>query len=342
MWTKSGPHRGGGDTVTVNGPGSAGGQWAPASTVEIRELECFLVLADELHFGRTGERLYVSQSRVSQLIRSLEQRIGARLVDRTSRRVRLTRLGEDFLQALRPAYAALRDTVDNARAAASGLNGPLRIGFQGIVGYAFMDVIGEFEGRYPECAVRLTELPLSDPFGPLYRGEVDTAVVLLPVAEPTLVLGPVFSRQPQYLAVSRRHAFATRTALDAEDLATTPLLGVAAPAPDYWREAQAPTRTPSGTPVPQGPTIGTLQEGLSLVAANRGVMLLCHPTTEHHHRRDVAYVPVTGLPDSALGLIWRRDLHNARVRAFAEAVANALVHQQDSTEPIQQQASSVH
>jgi DNA-binding transcriptional LysR family regulator len=292
--------------------------------VEIRELECFLVLAEELHFGRTGERLYVSQGRVSQLIRSLEQRIGARLADRTSRRVRLTPLGEDFLNALRPAYAALRDTVDNARAAALGVSGPLRIGFQGNAGYGFMDAVGEFEDRYPGCATQITELPLSDPFGPLHRDEVDTAVVLLPVEEPTLVLGPVFSRQPQYLAVSHRHLFATRTTLDAEDLATTPVVGVAAPAPDYWREVQAPTRTPSGTPVPQGPAVGTLQEGLSLVAANRGVMLLCHPTTEYHHRRDVAFVPVTGLPDSALGLVWRGDRENARVRAFAEAVADAL------------------
>lgn len=293
----------------------------PASRVEIRELECFLILAEELHFGRTGERLYVSQGRVSQLIRALEQRIGARLADRTSRRVRLTPLGEDFLTTLRPAYAALHGAVENARAAARGVSGPLRIGFQGVVGYGFMDVVGEFEDRYPGCTTRITELPLADPFGPLHRDEVDTAVVLLPVEEPTLVLGPVFSRQPQYVAASRRHTFATRTDVDAEDLATTPLVGVAAPAPDYWREAQAPTRTPSGTPVPRGPAVGTLQEGLSLVAANRGVMLLCRPTTEYQRRGDVTYVPVRGLPESALGLVWRGDRENGRVRAFAEAVA---------------------
>lgn len=60
------------------------------SGLEIRELECFLALSEELHFGRAAERLYVSQSRISQLLRALEGRIGARLLDRTSRRVRLT------------------------------------------------------------------------------------------------------------------------------------------------------------------------------------------------------------------------------------------------------------
>ncbi|MFF8594537.1 LysR family transcriptional regulator [Streptomyces sp. NPDC015220] len=309
--------------MIATGPGTTGGSPPPVGSVEIRELECFLVLAEELHFGRTGERLYVSQGRVSQLIRALEQRVGARLVDRTSRRVRLTPLGEDFLGALRPAYAALRTAVENARAAALG-GAPLRIGFQGVAGYGFMEVVREFEDRSPGCASRITELPLCDPFGPLHRDEVDTAVVLLPVREPEFVLGPVFSRQPQYLAVSRRHPFAGRTVLDAEELADSPLVGVAAPAPDYWREVQAPTRTPAGAPVPQGPAVGTLQEGLSLVAAGRGVMLLCRPTTEYHHRRDVAYVPVTGLPESALGLVWHRDRENTRVRAFAEAVAGDL------------------
>ncbi|MFF0729068.1 LysR family transcriptional regulator [Streptomyces sp. NPDC004134] len=292
--------------------------------VEIRELECFLVLAEELHFGRTGERLYVSQSRVSQLVRALEHRVGARLVDRTSRRVRLTAAGEDFLAALRPAYAALRAAVDDARAAALGVGGPLRIGFQGVVGYGFMDAVGEFEDRHPGCATRLTELPLSDPFGALHRDEVDAAVVLLPVAEPGLALGPVFSVQPQYAAVSRRHAFAGLPEVDAEDLAGTPLIGVTAPAPPYWREAQSPAHTPSGTPVPRGPEVGTLQEGLSLVAADRGVMLLCRPTAEHHPRGDVAYVRVRGLRESALGLVWREGGAGAAVRAFAGAVEEAM------------------
>ncbi|TDC23297.1 LysR family transcriptional regulator [Streptomyces sp. 8K308] len=292
--------------------------------MEIRELECFLILAEELHFGRTGERLYVSQGRVSQLIRALERRIGARLVDRTSRRVRLTPLGEDFLSALRPTYTALRATIDNTRAAALGQSGLLRIGFQGVTGYGFMDVVSKFEDQNPGYTTHITELPLSDPFGPLHRNEIDTAVVLLPVKEPDLVLGPVFSRQPQYLAVSHRHPFAHRTVLSAEELADSPLVGVAAPAPDYWREAQAPLRTPSGAPVPRGPLVGTLQEGLSQVAANRGVMLLCHPTTEYHHRRDVTYLPITGLPESALGLIWHSDHESPQVRAFANTIASDL------------------
>ncbi|GHC42865.1 LysR family transcriptional regulator [Streptomyces flavofungini] len=286
------------------------------SGLEVRELECFLALAEELHFGRAGERLYVSQSRVSQLLAALEQRIGARLVERTSRRVRLTPLGERFHAELRPAYAELSGVVERARESARGVAGRIRIGFQGTADARLMEAITTFQKQHPGCVTEIAEVPFADPFGAVRAGEVDAAIVLLPVAEPELVLGPLFSRQQQTVAVSVRHPFASRPSLTPADLADTPLISATAPAPAYWREAQAPSAVPA-------PAVRTLQEGLTLVAADRGAMLLCRPTAEYHGRRDVAFVPVTGVPDSVLGLVWHRDGETERVRAFARAVAAA-------------------
>ncbi|MFE7661156.1 LysR family transcriptional regulator [Streptomyces celluloflavus] len=292
------------------------------SSLDLRELECFLVLSEELHFGRTGERLYVSQSRVSQLLRALESRIGARLVDRTSRRVRLTPLGADFRTALRPAYDALRATVETTRTAARGIEGRLTIGFQGTADDRIMRAIDAFQARHPGCDTEIVEIPFCDPFGALRSGAVDVAVTLLPAAEPDLTLGPVFSAQPQTLALSVRHPLASRAALTAEELAAVPLISADGPAPAYWREAHAPTVTPEGRPIPAGPAVSTLQEGITLTAAGRGAMLLCRPTADYHGRRDIAFVPVTGLPDSVLGLLHHPARETARIRAFSAAVAN--------------------
>ena len=77
------------------------------SGVELREIRVFLTLAEELHFGRTAERLGITHSRVSQTIQTLEARVGAKLFDRTSRRVALTRLGEQLRAALSPVYREL-------------------------------------------------------------------------------------------------------------------------------------------------------------------------------------------------------------------------------------------
>ncbi|MEW2353818.1 LysR family transcriptional regulator, partial [Spirillospora sp. NPDC029432] len=293
------------------------------SGLEIGELEAFLALADELHFGRAGERLYLSQSRVSQLIRSLESRVGARLVERTSRRVRLTPLGERLLADARPAYDDLRAALDGARAAARGVGGVLRIGFQGTANDQVMAAVAAFQSRHPDSVVEIVEIPFTDPFGPVRRDEVDAAVVLLPMEEDDLVLGRAFSEQPQTVAVASGHPFAGRAGLDAEELAGLPLIGVGGPAPEYWRRAQAPLATPNGAAIPRGPVVGTLQEGLAMVAAGRGALLLCRGTAAEQGRRGVAFVEVGGLPPSVLGLVWHRDRENARTRAFAAALADA-------------------
>ncbi|MFI2279747.1 LysR family transcriptional regulator [Nocardia beijingensis] len=289
--------------------------------LEVRELEAFLALAEELHFGRAGARLYVSQSRVSQLLRALERRIGGQLVERTSRTVRLTPLGADFLAELRPAYAALRATVDEARAAARGARGSLRVGFQGAGNDHLMAVVELFQQWHPDCSTELVEIPLSDPFGAVRRGEVDAAVVLLPMGEDDLVLGSVFAGQRQTLALSSSHPLASRAELSVEELTAVALIGVRAPAPEYWRRAQALDVTPGGRRVRSGPEVGTLEEGLAAVAAGRGAMLLCHPTADSHRRRPVSFVPVTGIGESRLGLVWHRYRETPRVRAFSRAVA---------------------
>lgn len=82
--------------------------------VELREIRVFLTLAEELHFGRTGERLGLTQSRVSQTLRTLETRLGDRLVQRTSRRVTLTRAGERLRADLAPAYEGLLSVLQRS------------------------------------------------------------------------------------------------------------------------------------------------------------------------------------------------------------------------------------
>ncbi|HZX05201.1 LysR family transcriptional regulator [Kribbella sp.] len=286
--------------------------------LDVRELECFLVLADELHFGRTAERLYLSQSRVSQLLQSLERRIGGQLFERTSRRVALTPLGKEFLTSLRPAYAALERVVENAREYAGATRGTLKIGFQGAAGDILLGAVAEFQSRHPECLIDVCELPLNDPFGAVRQGAVDAAVVLLPVAEDDLVLGPVFSHQQQTLTVCSSHRLAARSAIGAEELAGECLIAIAGPAPGYWRQVQAPTQTPGGQLIHRGPEVRTLQEGLSLIAAGRGGMLVCRPTAERTQGwPGIVSVPLSGLPDSALGLVWRRGGDTPVLQAFA-------------------------
>ncbi|WP_049557017.1 LysR family transcriptional regulator [Nonomuraea sp. SBT364] len=289
--------------------------------MEFRELECFVVLSEELHFARTAERLYLSPGRVSQLMRALETRIGGRLFERTSRRVRLTPLGERFLADLRPAYAGLAEAVHRAKAAAREVTGVLRVGFLATPTEVVTGSVLAFESRHPGSEVELVEIPLSDPFGRLRAGQVDVAFTLLPVDEPDLATGEGLNCVPYQLGVSVRHPLAGRAGIGAEELAGVPLIGLDGPAPRLWRERVAPSVTPSGQPIPLAGTVATNQEGLTQVALGRGGMLFCTPTAAHHSRPDVRFVPVTGLPPSVLGLAWVKAAESAAIRAFAEAAA---------------------
>ncbi|NUR89642.1 MAG: LysR family transcriptional regulator [Nonomuraea sp.] len=287
--------------------------------MEFRELECFVVLSEELHFARTAERLYLSPGRVSQLIRSLETRIGGKLVERTSRRVRLTALGERFLADLRPAYDGLNGAVVSARAAAREVTGLVRVGFLATPTDVVTGAVRRFEDAYPGCAVELVEIPLSDPFSRLRAHEVDLVFTLLPVEEPDIDTGGGLNRVPMRVALPIRHPLAGRRGIDVEELAGLELIGLNDPAPRRWREHIAPQATPSGRPIAGAGTVATSQEGLTQVALGRGAMLICTPSAAQFVRPDVAFVPVMGLPDSVLGVAWLKSSQTAAVRAFNEA-----------------------
>ncbi|MFD5645153.1 LysR substrate-binding domain-containing protein, partial [Streptomyces anulatus] len=91
---------------------------------------------------------------------------------------------------------------------ARGVGGVFRVGFQGTANDPFMRAVTAFRDGHPDCAAEIVEIPLSDPFGAVHRGEVDAAGVLMPVLDDALVLGPVFSARPLSLANTDRHPYA--------------------------------------------------------------------------------------------------------------------------------------
>ncbi|ACZ21957.1 transcriptional regulator [Sanguibacter keddieii DSM 10542] len=290
-----------------------------------QEIECFLVLAEELHFGRTGERLFISQSRVSQLVSAFERRIGASLVARTSRRVELTAFGAELAASLGPAHHALVSILDDARVRARSTPVPLRVGFQGAVYPALAAALNQFTRDCPQHVVTTRELPLGDPFTEVLAGRLDAAIVLLPVDEPGLVTGVVFSEQPPVLVVPAEHPFAALGEVSAERLAEITTVPVTGPAPRYWLDVHAPPATPDGRRLSVRGGAETIQEGLSQVASAQVGMILCAATAESHRRPDVASVPIVGMPSSALALVWRADRETAQLRRLARTIGACVL-----------------
>lgn len=290
----------------------------------LQQLECLLTLAEELHFGRTADRLGYSQSRVSQLIATLESRVGARLVERTSRRVGLTRIGAQFVTEVRPAYRSLQRTFDRARERAMrGALAELRIGFTGMV---YEEITGTFRALHQQhgVAVHTHDLPLGSPFTALLDGEVDAVIAELPVHEPELTLGFRFPAQDQLVLVHADHGLADRDSLEVEELAGLDLLHRIGDAPHYWKAARTPPATPAGVPILSTAGITSIQQGLALAASGEHAMLVCRPLVEHHARADLRALPVRGLEaTSQLGLIGCSDHRTPALAALAELLEQA-------------------
>lgn len=266
--------------------------------IERHEAEAFLALAEELHFGRTAERLHVSTARVSQTIRKLERQVGVPLFRRTSRRVELTPVGRQLHDELRPAWEGMTGALRHAIETGRGMSGTLTVAFISAAGAQLLVGAAQiFRDQYPGCDVRLREVQARQLLPWLRSGEAGLGLGTFPVDEPGIASGPVLVREARMLAVPLDHPFACRDSITASDLARVSLVE----------------------------HDGTFSEALTLVGAGQGTLIVGAHARRYYARPDVAYVPVSDAPALQWGLIWAADGSTARVRAFA-AAASDLVH----------------
>jgi DNA-binding transcriptional LysR family regulator len=284
--------------------------------LELRELLIFLALAEELHFGRTAERLGISQPGVSEAVRVLESRLGVKVFDRTSRRVGLTPAGEELRRALVPALAALDQALSQVSELSRTVRGLLRVGFvRTVEGPALSRLVAAFQERYPACEVRLAEVEMFDAYRPLRRGDVDVLCNWLAVDEPDLVAGAAFAHYQRALVVAAAHRLAGQRTVSVEDLAGEEVAILPSSTPPAVYDLLIPPRTPAGRPIRRTQPVQTINETLSLVARGR----IVHPTSSTipmFNRDDLALIPIDDLPPLPLGLVWCASRENQRIRAF--------------------------
>ncbi|MET7320313.1 LysR family transcriptional regulator [Streptomyces sp. NPDC005549] len=287
--------------------------------VELRDIEIFLTLAEELHFGRTADRLHVSQARVSQSIAKQERRIGARLFVRSSRKVELTAIGAQLRRDLGAGYQQILDGTRAATAAARGTTSTLTLGLHGPQAHDQVRVLDLFRSRHPEVVLRIQEVIFTDPFGPLRNGTVDVATAWLPVREPDLTVGPIVVTEPLLLMVATDHPLAGRDAVSMEDLADWPLPHSATPIPEYWQQTLVPTHTPGGRPTRRGPKVSSFQELAAVVAAGEAISLVHGDAARYYQWHGLRYLRPYDAPTASWALIWPTAGETGLVRALARA-----------------------
>lgn len=176
--------------------------------MNLRDLEYLVALADHRHFGRAAAACYVSQPTLSTQVKKLESELGVALVERGARSVLLTPAGEEVVVRARH----LLDDADQirriARSVADPESGTLRLGiFPTLAPYLLPHVVGALRERFPRLELHLVEEKTPDLLRLLTAGNLDAAVLALPITEPSLAAEPVF-REDFLLAVPAGHELA--------------------------------------------------------------------------------------------------------------------------------------
>ncbi|GGV98989.1 LysR family transcriptional regulator [Streptomyces narbonensis] len=298
--------------------------------MERQEIEIFLVLAQELHFGRTAERLHISTARVSKTLKKIERHLGVELFERTSRRVELTDVGARLRDDLSPHHQGIQDAMDRARQARHGITSTITAAFMSALAGRLVTQGGErFMADNPWCRVRVVETQVHQFVSQLRDGTADVLLMPLPVDEPDITVGPVLRRQDRYVVVPTGHHFADRTSVTFEDLADEVFPTAASAFPEYAADYHSPRATPSGRRIKRSAEVcSTHAEALTLVAVGgRNIVLGDAQFKQYYNRPDLAYIPVSDLPPLEFALLWRtRDDSDARIRAFVNATVEAESH----------------
>jgi LysR family hydrogen peroxide-inducible transcriptional activator len=164
------------------------------ANVTLRQLRYFDELARHVHFGRAADACAISQPALSMQIKDLEEALGGMLLERSARQVALTKFGEEAALRVRDILRSVDELGDFARASRDRLVGRLRVGMiPTIAPYLLPEVIGNLNRIHPEIELHVRETLTQKLIQELAEGRLDTAIVALPVSEPSLVEVALFS-----------------------------------------------------------------------------------------------------------------------------------------------------
>ena len=287
--------------------------------LELRHLHYFVVLAEEMHFGRAAERLHIAQPSLSQQIRRLEEIVGASLVDRSRRAIELTPAGETLAVHARRTFVDVDAALVATRDAAAGRTGRLSVGF---IETAAISIVPAAARRFLETRPRVTldlrELPVRAQIERLVSGSLDLGFIRGDPGHDELLVER--AREEDFvIALPAAHPLSGRKKLSPEEVMGEPLVMIEREIiPGLYDETMALARK-------HGVTIRVARYGtsilsiLGLVSAGTGVAVL-PDSVRSLALADIRYVDLEPGARTAILAVRHRDNRSSQIDEFLETV----------------------
>jgi DNA-binding transcriptional LysR family regulator len=149
--------------------------------MDLRQLRYFLTLAEELHFRKAAEKLFIVQPALTKQIQDLEKELGTILFERNKRTVRLSAAGVYFKEQMTKLFQDLEDTKKKVGLIEKGIKGEIRIGYVGSCIHTFLpDLLSKLHDNYPEIHTYLSEMTSASQLVAIQKGELDVAFLRNP------------------------------------------------------------------------------------------------------------------------------------------------------------------
>jgi DNA-binding transcriptional LysR family regulator len=277
--------------------------------LDLRKLRYFVAVAEQLHFGRAAEQLYIAQPVLSRQIRALEDELMVTLFLRDRRTTELTPAGKQLLTDARPLLANADAARRRTRIAARGRD-TFTVGF--MPGLIVTSEVRALSSRHPELTVDVVRTSWEDQTEVIHDGRADVSYIRLPVDARGLGIRSLLS-EPRVVVVPADHRLAGKQQISITDLAEEHLLQDPDAVPE-WRDIAIELREIGLRGVV--PYYRSVEEKLEHVAAGHGVIVLPLSTATFYTRADVTHVGIEDIAPSHVSLAWDSSRRSPLISEF--------------------------
>lgn len=307
--------------------------------MDLRHLRCFIAVAEELHFARAAERLHIEQSPLSRAIKELEEDLGVRLFDRTTRSTRLTRAGQVFLEHVPRVFSALEQASNSIRAVAAGYQDQLRVALSdGITPPRLSALLAQCQQDDPDIEIRLFEIPLSQQIRGLNDELYDVGFAQSADVGDGIVAEAAWS-DPLVVVMPARHPLLVHKRIPLDEVLRYPLVMCDPQSCEgYGQQIARILRRADAAPL-IAEQVNSLELMLTLVAAGYALALVGASQVSACRNADVIGRPLAGRSPTLTTYLLRRNADPSETLSrFIDRVSligvDTPLHQSDITKEI--------